>query len=97
MILDVKWVTVMLHTIYVTPYTPRCLNKKNSDISDYNGPKTKDTFELRSINGIPIFVSEEWREGPNGGRSIADWVYETNKTVAPICYFKVVSHTVNPD
>ena len=58
---------------------------------DFNGSKTKDTFELTSINGIPIFVSEEWREAPDGSKSIADWVYETNKPMAPVCYFKAHS------
>ena len=61
------------------------------DISDYDGPISNDTFELRSINGIPIFVGEEWRNAPNGSKSIAEWVYETNKPVTPICYFKARS------
>ena len=60
-------------------------------ISDYDGPISNDTFELRSINGIPIFVGEEWRNAPNGSKSIAEWVYETNKPVTPICYFKALS------
>ena len=65
----------------------KILNK----ISDYNGPKSNDTFELTTINGIPIFVSAEWREASDGSQSIADWVYETNKPVSPICYFKKLS------
>ena len=60
-------------------------------ISDFNGPKSNDTFELTTINGIPIFVSAEWREASDGSQSIADWVYETNKPVSPICYFKTLS------
>ena len=52
---------------------------------------SNDTFELTSINGYPIFVSEEWRSAPDGSKSISDWVYETNKPVAPICYFKADS------
>ena len=60
-------------------------------LSDYNGQVSNDTFELTSINGIPIFVSAEWRDASNGSKSIADWVYETNKPVAPICYFKALS------
>ena len=52
---------------------------------------SNDTFELTSINGFPIFVSEEWRSAPDGSKSISDWVYETNKPVAPICYFKALS------
>ena len=64
--------------------------------SDYNGPMSNDTFELTSINGVPIFVSEEWRDASNGRKSIADWVYETNKPVAPVCYFKALSQTFRP-
>ena len=62
-------------------------------ISDYNGPKSNDTYELTTINGIPIFVGAEWRDASDGGQSIADWVYETNKPVSPICYFKALSQT----
>ena len=49
---------------------------------------SNDTFELTSIHGIPIFASEVWRDASNGEKSIADWVYEKNKPVSPICYFK---------
>ena len=63
----------------------------HSHISDFNGTKTTDTFELTSINGIPIVVSEEWRKTPDGSKSIADWVFETNKPLTPICYFKAHS------
>lgn len=59
--------------------------------SDYNGLVSNNSFELTSINGIPIFVSAEWRDASNGSKSIADWVYETDKPVAPICYFKALS------
>ena len=52
---------------------------------------SNDTFQLTSINGIPIFASDEWRDASNGRISIADWVYETKKTVSPICYFKEIS------
>ena len=59
--------------------------------SDYNGPKSNDTYELTTINDMPIFVSAEWRDASNGSKSIADWVYETNKPVSPICYFQALS------
>ena len=59
--------------------------------SDYNGPKSNDTYELTTINDMPVFVSAEWRDASNGSKSIADWVYETTKPVAPICYFKALS------
>ena len=62
-------------------------------ISDFNGPKSNDTYELTTINGIPIFVGAEWRDASDGSQSIADWVYETNKPVSPICYFKALSQT----
>jgi len=62
-------------------------------ISDYNGPKSNNTYELTTINGIPIFVGAEWRDASDGSQSIADWVYETNKPVSPICYFKALSRT----
>ena len=52
---------------------------------------SNDTFELLSLNGIPIFAKEEWRDASDGRKSIADWVFETNKKVAPICYFKAFS------
>ena len=66
-------------------------DQNNEKFSDYNSPISNDTFELTSINGIPIFVSAEWRDASNGSKSIADWVYETDKPVAPICYFKALS------
>ena len=72
------------------------LFEKMTYFSDYNGPMSNDTFELTSINGVPIFVSEEWRDASNGRKSIADWVYETNKPVAPVCYFKAISHIFRP-
>ena len=68
----------------------------NIYLQDYNGPMSNDTFELTSINGIPIFVSEEWRDASEGSKSIADWVYETNKPVVPICYFKALSQIDQP-
>ena len=73
------------------PYRMVLVIPYHSHISDFNGTKTTDTFELTSINGIPIFVSEEWREPPDGSKSIADWVFETNKPTTPICYFKAHS------
>lgn len=51
---------------------------------------SNDTFELTSINGFPIFASEVWRDASNGDKSIADWIYEKNKPVSPICYFKEI-------
>ena len=62
-----------------------------NNYSDYNGPISNNTFELTSINGIPIFASQEWRDASDGTQSIANWVYETNKPVSPICYFKILS------
>ena len=61
-----------------------------NDFSDYNGPISNKTFQLTSISGIPIFASQEWRDASDGRLSIADWVYETNKPVSPICYFKAL-------
>jgi len=61
------------------------------NILAYNGPRSNYTYELTTISGIPIFVSEEWRDASDGSQSIADWVYETNKPVSPICYFKKLS------
>ena len=58
------------------------------NFSEYNGPMSNDTFELTSIHGIPIFASEVWRDTSNGEKSITDWVYEKNRPVSPICYFK---------
>ena len=52
---------------------------------------SNDTFELTSLNGIPIFAKEEWRDASDGRKSIADWVFETNKPVTPVCYFKEIS------
>ena len=52
---------------------------------------SNDTFELTSLEGVPLFAKEEWRGGSEERKSIADWVFETNKPVAPVCYFKEFS------
>ena len=41
-----------------------------------------------------MFSSAVWRKAPNGSQSIADWVYETNMTQAPVCHFKENFQTV---